>query len=383
MTLPRARRRLLLLAAAALALLFCFIFAPSRFRDSKPHFPPAADPSVRLDLAPAEIFRRAFWRQPTPADRIVHAERREWKDAADAVQRWQWFLQVEPGPALLAALRDPAVFGLAPVAAPLIGSTLMDVIGWRGTLGVLACIAIVMLAGSVFVIRETLPPEKRAVGRGLGLRELASRRYLAATATFACSFAVMMSYISASPFVYQEVMGLTTVGYGLMFGLNALGLVTSSTIASRLVVRLTPERVLGFGVVGIITSNIVLTTLIVSGVPAIWLSIPLFFSTSSLGFVSGPSTAIALGAVEKSKGLASAVIGATQFGLGGIAAPLVGLDGSANTLPMGITMLTLAVLATISCLVLRAGSRLTPAGRIPEDEAATPPAAPVPDSSAR
>jgi len=118
MTSPRARRRLLLLAAAALALLFCFIFAPSRLRDSKPHLPPAADPSVRLDLAPAEIFRRAFWRQPTPADRIVHAERREWKDAADAVQRWQWFLQVEPGPALLAALRDPAVFGLAPVAAP-------------------------------------------------------------------------------------------------------------------------------------------------------------------------------------------------------------------------------------------------------------------------
>jgi len=275
------------------------------------------------------------------------------------------------------------VGGLAPVAAPLIGSTLMDVIGWRGTLGVLAFIAIVMLAGSVFVIRETLPPEKRAVGRGLGLRELASRRYLAATATFACSFAVMMSYISASPFVYQEVMGLTTVGYGLMFGLNALGLVTSSTIASRLVVRLTPERVLGFGVVGIITSNIVLTTLIVSGVPAIWLSIPLFFSTSSLGFVSGPSTAIALGAVEKSKGLASAVIGATQFGLGGIAAPLVGLDGSANTLPMGITMLTLAVLATISCLVLRTGSRGTPAGGIPADDAAAPRAARVPDSSAR
>src|SRR5690606_22691885 len=67
---------------------------------------------------PDEIFRRAFWRHPAPEDRIIQAERREQTDPDDGVKSWQWFLQVEPGPELLAALRNPATFGLMPAAIP-------------------------------------------------------------------------------------------------------------------------------------------------------------------------------------------------------------------------------------------------------------------------
>ena len=49
-----------------------------------------------------------------------------------------------------------------------------------------------------------------------------------------------MSYISASPFVYQRVMGLNEVQYGLAFGLNAAGLITAGAVASRLVERVDP-----------------------------------------------------------------------------------------------------------------------------------------------
>ena len=45
----------------------------------------------------------------------MHAERREWKDA-DGVQKWQWFLVVEPSAALLKRLRDDNAFGLMPAA---------------------------------------------------------------------------------------------------------------------------------------------------------------------------------------------------------------------------------------------------------------------------
>lgn len=66
-------------------------------------------PGEAPDLAPGEtleksfpphlIFRLAFWRPPTPEDRILHADRREWSDA-QGVTRWEAFLAVEPGPAL-------------------------------------------------------------------------------------------------------------------------------------------------------------------------------------------------------------------------------------------------------------------------------------------
>ena len=47
-----------------------------------------------------EVFKRAFWRRPSAEDRILQAERHEWHDA-EGVSRWQWFLIVDPSPALL------------------------------------------------------------------------------------------------------------------------------------------------------------------------------------------------------------------------------------------------------------------------------------------
>jgi hypothetical protein len=92
---------------------------------------PVADPAVAAlapsPIAPAawspeEIFRRAFWRQPTARDRILHAERRVTASTdGQQVEGWQWFIQLQPDPALLEALRNPESFGLfvvAPGVAP-------------------------------------------------------------------------------------------------------------------------------------------------------------------------------------------------------------------------------------------------------------------------
>ena len=58
-----------------------------------------------------EVFKRAFWRRPSAEDRILQAERHEWHDA-EGVSRWQWFLIVDPSPALLQYLREQNTFGL-------------------------------------------------------------------------------------------------------------------------------------------------------------------------------------------------------------------------------------------------------------------------------
>lgn len=69
-------------------------------------------PSITIN-DPATVFQKALWKRPTAADKILHAERREWKDAdADAVSRWQWFLEVEPSPAIVRYLREENAFRL-------------------------------------------------------------------------------------------------------------------------------------------------------------------------------------------------------------------------------------------------------------------------------
>lgn len=73
-----------------------------------------------------DVFRRAFWRHPSPDDQVLHAERVEAADAAGQVDFWRWFIAVHPGPALLEALRSPGTFGLrstpSPAALPADGS---------------------------------------------------------------------------------------------------------------------------------------------------------------------------------------------------------------------------------------------------------------------
>lgn len=74
------------------------------------------DAPTQIENDPVKIFQRAFWASPTNEDRILHAERREWSDA-DGLEKWEWFLVVEPSPALLKRLRDDNAFGLFPAAS--------------------------------------------------------------------------------------------------------------------------------------------------------------------------------------------------------------------------------------------------------------------------
>src|SRR5690606_29163792 len=62
--------------------------------------PPSASvvpaPSTTSTTDHAEVFRRAFWRQPTSTDRILQAERR----VNPEDDSWQWFIQLHPSPEL-------------------------------------------------------------------------------------------------------------------------------------------------------------------------------------------------------------------------------------------------------------------------------------------
>jgi hypothetical protein len=87
--------------------------------DSAPIAWKGSPPTLTLNDA-EEIFKKAFWRRPSPKDQIQHAERHEWRDAA-GLERWQWFLVVSASPELIKYLRDDNAFGLVHASsAPLV-----------------------------------------------------------------------------------------------------------------------------------------------------------------------------------------------------------------------------------------------------------------------
>ncbi len=246
------------------------------------------------------------------------------------------------------------VGGVAPVIAPVVGGFLVEPLGWRGILGIVLGLSVVMLVAVVAVVRESYPAERRLADRaeriasGSPLRALRSREFLGYAAAFAFAFAVMMAYISASPFLYQDMMGLGATGYGLAFGVNALALVVVSALSAKAAQSRDVRLLLVLGVLLVLASTLVLGLMVVLGLPAGWLALPLFTAVGSMGLVFGNATALALDAVPPAAaGAASAVLGALQFGLAALVSPLVSIGG-ATAVPLAAVMVTCAVIAAFA-----------------------------------
>jgi DHA1 family bicyclomycin/chloramphenicol resistance-like MFS transporter len=241
------------------------------------------------------------------------------------------------------------VGGVAPVLAPLVGGLLSEPIGWRGMLWTVTGLCVLMLVAIVVVVPETHPEETRsaaAIPYGAALRRIFhTRGYWGHTAVFAFSFGMMMSYISASPFVYQRVMGLDEVEYGLAFGLNAAGLIGAGAVASRLVERVDPTRIVASSLVLQVTATLGLVVLVLLDAPAWTYAVAIFLAVLSNGGIMGSSAALAMGHVRAVAGTGSAILGFSQFALGAVVSPLVGLSGDDSAVAPAVVMASCSLLA--------------------------------------
>ena len=233
------------------------------------------------------------------------------------------------------------VGGVAPVLAPLVGGLLSGPVGWRGMLWAVTGLCLVMFLGVVLVLRETRPVEVRADHPSYlrAMRQvMRTRGYWPPVATMALSFAVMMAYISASPFVYQNVVGLSAVGYGIAFGVNAIGLIATGWVSSRLVDRIEPATLVRRFLLVQLVATMTLVGLAAAHAPTWLLPVPIFVAVSCNGGVMGNAAALAMSQVREVAGTGSAVLGFSQFALGAVVSPLVGLGGEHSALVPAVVM---------------------------------------------
>ena len=141
------------------------------------------------------------------------------------------------------------VSGVAPVAAPLIGSALLAIMPWRGIFVVLAIYGAVMLVCAIFLIPETLPRARRHDKGSTTILQryksvFSDRVFLGVLIIGGMSFSGMFSYLSASSFLFQQSFGFDAQQYGMLFAVNSLGIVLGVQAASRLAARFGPQWVL-------------------------------------------------------------------------------------------------------------------------------------------
>ncbi|MFF0202688.1 multidrug effflux MFS transporter [Streptomyces sp. NPDC005017] len=253
------------------------------------------------------------------------------------------------------------ISGAAPIVAPLIGGQVLRVTDWRGVFVVLAVIGVLLLGLVWTRLPETLAPEERHRG-GIG-ETLRSIRGLLADGPFtrytlvgSFAFAALFAYISASPFVVQEIHGASAQTFSLLFGLNSVGLVAAGQFNGKVLVgRVRLERVLvaGLAVAVLAAGALLVMSLGVFGATGLVpVAAALFVLVTSMGVILPNAQSLALLRTRHSAGSASALIGTSSFLVGAVASPLVGIAGEDTAVPMAVVQLVAAV-AALGCLAGR------------------------------
>ncbi|MGW0553095.1 multidrug effflux MFS transporter [Streptomyces sp. NPDC002926] len=252
------------------------------------------------------------------------------------------------------------ISGVAPIIAPLIGGQVLRITDWRGIFVVLTAIGILLTLVVLKWLHETLPREKRhSGGVGQALRTmrglLADRVFTGYMLTGGLAFAALFAYISASPFVVQEIYGASPQTFSLLFGVNSVGLIAVGQINGKVLVgRVSLDKALGFGltVITLAASALLLMTSGVFGkVGLLPVAAGLFVLMSAMGLAMPNTNALALMRTPHAAGSASALIGTAAFLIGAVASPLVGIAGEATAVPMAVVQLASA-LGALGCFLV-------------------------------
>ncbi|MEU1804032.1 Bcr/CflA family multidrug efflux MFS transporter [Streptomyces sp. NPDC019937] len=242
------------------------------------------------------------------------------------------------------------VNGVAPILAPVVGGQLLRFTSWRGVFLVLAVIGAVLLAATVVVVGETLPPARRRRG-GLGqtIRSfgalLRDPGFVRPALAGGFAFAAMFSYISASSFVLQNTYGLDPQQFSIVFAANALGIMLLGQGNARLLRSRTPHTLLTAGIALCAAGGGALLVSVLTGLGVVAVLVSLFALVSSIGLIMPNATALSMSGHPEAAGTASALLGLLQFALGGVAAPLAGLGGNGSALPMALAIAACAAAA--------------------------------------
>jgi len=242
---------------------------------------------------------------------------------------------------------------LAPILAPVAGSTILLFTNWRGVFVLLGVIGIILILLVTFNLEETLPPEDR-VPSNLGqtfknfLSLLKDRQFVGYALTQGFIMSGIFAYVSGTPFVYQNIYGTSPQLFSLLFGMNGVGIMIGTFLIGRFADLIPESRFLKIGLFMAMAASSTLLIVVLFNGPLWAVVVPIFIFVSSIGIISTSSFSLAMQTQGHIAGSASALLGLLPFILGALAAPLVGIAGEKTAVPMGVIIFMASLLALLS-----------------------------------
>jgi DHA1 family bicyclomycin/chloramphenicol resistance-like MFS transporter len=273
---------------------------------------------------------------------------------ARTVVRDVW--KTEAGPALALTMIGMLY---AIVVAPMAGGLLIKLFGWHAPIVLAAVIGCVVWLLAAMFFRESNPhlDPKAAHWRTLGgqyLDLLKGRQYRAYAVALACTYGAMFAVIAGSSAVFINLLGLSSLEYGINFGLIVSMLIVGSTYTRRNILRLGPQRIVTMGVTLVAAGGVLaLVVYALFGLSVVGLDLPIALATLGGGLVLPGAVTGGVMPNAHRAGLAAGLMGFAQmFGATCSGVLLSHLrDGSAT--PMIVIQAVFAVAAFVAFHLLR------------------------------
>ncbi|CAG7609544.1 Bicyclomycin resistance protein [Paenibacillus solanacearum] len=259
------------------------------------------------------------------------------------------------------------VGNLGPLVAPVTGSGVLALTSWVGVFIALALLGMYLLAMTKWSLQETLPVERRSPSNftqqlrnyGSLLRDRSFTGYMLAQGIM---IAGVFAYVSGTPFIYQNIYGVSPTVFALLFGSNGISLIIGSQLVGRMAHRVSEQTFLLFGLWLAGAASIAVLLVAMFHGPLYALVIPLVFFVAAIGITSTAAFPLAMESQGHMAGSAAALMGVIPFLLGAVVSPLVGIAGESTAVPLGVIILTTSAAAMLSYFLLVKRSSIKNAG---------------------
>ena len=241
------------------------------------------------------------------------------------------------------------VLGIAPVAAPIIGSNVHVLFGWQANFVLVALYGAILWVCVYLRLPETLARPDLAATRPRTIvanyaRLLRSRTYVGFMLVAAFGFSGLFAFLAGSAFVFVSVMGESERSFGVLFGVVMLGNIVGATIGSRVVRRIGIERLVRTGTALMLAAGLALGVLAFLGTEhPLAIVVPMFVFMVTFTMTMPPATAGALTPFPEIAGSASSLLMFCQFVVASTAALAVGFALDRTTRPMAYAIAVASV----------------------------------------
>jgi DHA1 family bicyclomycin/chloramphenicol resistance-like MFS transporter len=251
------------------------------------------------------------------------------------------------------------VFSISPLLAPLTGSFVIQIAGWRGVFWMVLGAAVIGF-GILTTLKESRPKQARAHSSLLSAfhsyrQLLRDRHFIGTVLVGTCGMASFFLYLSNSPYVMIEHYHLSPRGFSVLFSVNAASFFIAAQFNSTLAMRIGLKTLVRRASTGFAVAMLLLLVLFAAGVDRLPVMVALLFAAyACLGMTVPTSSVLALEEHGAIAGTASSLIGFLQFGLGSVVMAFSGTFANGQPLPMiaGITACAL-LCVTFARITLR------------------------------